>query len=182
MSEEFVTDEALFADYIKGNQAAFSELLERYRKSLTFFIMGIVHDADAAEDLMIEAYARLSLAGKKFAGKSLLKTYLFTIGRNLALRYLKKKRSSGFQVENSEEFLEQLPDFNSPEKEFAEKQDKAELFKAMDQLVPQYRTVLYLVYFEKLSYEEAAKVMKTNVKTVTNNCYRAKQRLKEILS
>jgi RNA polymerase sigma-70 factor (ECF subfamily) len=52
---------------------------------------------------------------------------------------------------------------------------------ALAQLPEQMRTAVHLIYFEDLSYEEAARVMKKNRKQVDNLLYRAKKELRIIL-
>ena len=52
---------------------------------------------------------------------------------------------------------------------------------ALERLPEDFRTVLHLIYFEELSYEEAAKVMKKNRKQVDNLLYRAKNALRSII-
>ncbi len=53
--------------------------------------------------------------------------------------------------------------------------------QALEQLPEEMRLVIHLVYFEELSYEETAKIMKKNKKQVDNLLYRAKQALRPIL-
>ena len=52
---------------------------------------------------------------------------------------------------------------------------------ALDSLPDDMRVVIHLIYFEDLSYDEAAKVMKKNRKQVDNLLYRAKKELRIIL-
>lgn len=53
-----------------------------------------------------------------------------------------------------------------------------ELNKAIADLKSDYREVIYLMYFENLSYDEIAKVMKKSTKQISNLAYRARQSLK----
>ena len=55
------------------------------------------------------------------------------------------------------------------------------LHLCMERLHAEYREVLYLTYFEGLSYAEAAEVMGKSVKQITNMVYRGKQSLRELL-
>ena len=51
----------------------------------------------------------------------------------------------------------------------------------MGEMNPDYREVLYLTYFEGMSYQQAAKVMGKSVKQITNMVYRGKERLRGLL-
>lgn len=126
---------------------------------------------------MIDTFAQLVVSRKKFAKKSSLKTYLFSIGRNEALRYLKKNKQH-VSLDDENEYLSEtiIEEFD-----FLKEERKCQLYSAMEQLQPDYYEVLFLIYFEEMTYIEAGKVMKKNKKQITNLAYRAKKALKEKL-
>lgn len=55
------------------------------------------------------------------------------------------------------------------------------LHACMGEMNPDYREVLYLTYFEGMSYEQAAEVMGKTVKQITNLVYRGKESLRKLL-
>ena len=61
------------------------------------------------------------------------------------------------------------------------KEEYRHLYSALSKIKYEYRNVLYLFYFEDMSYNEIAKVMKKNNKQIKNLMYRAKQTLKLIM-
>lgn len=162
-----------------GDEQALDELIKNYRSSLTAFINGFVKDEDTAESLMIDTFVELIRNKGKFRGNSNLKTYLFAIGRNKALRHLNKRKSYDFipldEVENYV-FSE-----HSLEDEIAQKLRRESVRNALEVVHPAYKEVLYLLYFEGMSYEQAGKVLHKSVKQVTNLAYRAKQSLKKVI-
>ena len=79
------------------------------------------------------------------------------------------------------EYIENESDRRSLEDEFIQKERERELHKALDKLNEDYRTVLHLIYFEEMSYANAAKVMKKNTKQIENLVYRARNTLKKEL-
>ena len=80
----FETDEVIYSRYLaEHDEKDFRILLERYREGLTLFLMGYVHNMEDAEELMLDTYAEVA-AGAHFSGKSSFKTWLFSIGKNLA--------------------------------------------------------------------------------------------------
>ena len=108
-----------------------------------------------------------------------LKTYLFMIGRSRALDYIKHRKKLTM-VELSEAD-QQIPQGPTLEELILLDERKQQLNRAMGHLPEEMQLALHLVYFEDLSYEDAAMVMKKNRKQVANLLYRAKEKLRTIL-
>ena len=87
------TDETLCQAYLKqGDQDALRCLLERHREGLTLFLFGFVRNAEDAEELMLDAFAEAAAGPTVFSGKSSFKTWLFSIGKHLAMKRLRRER------------------------------------------------------------------------------------------
>ena len=165
--------------YLNGDLSAFHEIVKEYFDNLVFFIDRYVHDAAAAEDIAIDAFTQLVVNKHRYNFQVSLKTYLFMIGRSRALDYI-KHRSKLPVVELSE--AAQIPTGEpSLEEMLLADQRKRAVHAAMDRLSEEMRAAVHLVYFEELSCEEAARVMKKNRKQVYNLLYRAKELLRTIL-
>ena len=174
------TDEQLYSRFLKDrNNEDLRELLERHRNNLTLFLFGIVHDMEDAEELMLDSFAVLVSGSPGFSGKSSFKTWLFAVGRNLALKQLKKKRPY-LQLQDGSE-NDQLSINSMPESGLIKNERNMQLYLAMDKLRPDYREVLQLIYFEDMSIEEAASVMKKTKKQIYNLSTRSRQALKDEL-
>ena len=163
--------------YLDGDEAAFEQILKDYFDSLTYFINGYVHDPDTAEDIAIDAFSDLIVYKHRYNFKVTLKTYLFMIGRSRALNYI--KRRGKFQMT---ELPEDLPMDSTLEEELLSKERKQQIHQALEQLKPDMREVVHLVYFEQLTCQEAGRVMKRTTKQVYNLLYRAKETLRSILA
>ena len=163
--------------YLDGDEAAFEQIVKDYFDSLTYFINGYVHDPDAAEDIAIDAFSDLIVHKHRYNFKVTLKTYLFMIGRSRALNYI--KRRGKFQMT---ELPEDLPMDSTLEEELLSKERKRQIHCALEQLKPDLREAVHLVYFEQLSCREAGCVMKRTTKQVYNLLYRAKETLRSILA
>ena len=74
-----------------------------------------------------------------------------------------------------------MDEYASFEREIEKDEQKAMLNKALSALKDDYKTALHLVYFEELSYADAAKVMKKSPKQIENILYRARQSLRSEL-
>ena len=165
--------------FLDGDESAFDEIMKEYFDNLVFFIDRFVHDIHAAEDIAIDAFSDLVVNKHRYNFKVTLKTYLFMLGRSRALNYIKHRKVIDF-VELSE------ADNTPSEQETLEEivladERKRVVNNALNSLPDDMRVVVHLVYFEDLTYDEAAKVMKKNRKQVDNLLYRAKKELRIIL-
>ena len=171
--------ESSYRRYLDGDEAAFDEILTLYRDSLTFFINRYVHDLDAAEDLAIDTFMYLIVHRLRYNFRTPLKTYLFMIARSRALDYL-KHRGKIAMVELSE-VEGTLSDGITLEEMILLDERKQALNRALTQLPEDMQLAVHLVYFEDLTYDDAAKVMRKSRKQVANLLYRAKEKLRAML-
>lgn len=163
--------------FLKGEQSAIEEVVEQYNRNLILFINRFVNNLTVAEDLAADAFLELIIKKPKFRQESSFKTYLFAIGRNKSLDYL--KRQARFTDQPIEELG--LSDQPAIEAELIRDERRLALHRAIDAIHPEYRDILHLLYFEEMSYSEAAEVLKKSVKQVNNLAYRAKNALRAIL-
>ena len=181
MEPETLSGEELYDRFQKGDVSAFEELVEMYKDPLFSFIKGIVPDWHDAEELLIDTFAQLALSASRFEGRASLKTYIFTIGRNLAVKHLKTRRHDEL-VSYDDALSALVDDEGTPERSFELEEDKRVLHEALKTLKEQYRVVLELLYFEDMSYTEAAAAMNKSVDQVNNLAYRAKAALRKKLA
>lgn len=175
-----ISGEELFKRFLLSDARAFEELVEKYEDELFRFLKGIVNDYHEARHLTIEAFSRLATGGKKFAGKSSLKTYLFTIGKNQALRYIKMRgREIHISYEDAIGKLACGGDTSSDRME--QEENSRMLHNAMKDLKDEHRTVLLLLYFQDMSYIQAGRVMNKSEKQIKHLAYRAKAALRKRL-
>lgn len=162
--------------FLNGDESGFVEIVETYGANLIFFINGFVRNSAVAEELMEDTFCDLIFYKNRYKGKSSFKTYLFAIARNKAVTYLKK--SSRMAALSADEYRKDFADAGDLENTLIKDEEKQQLYSAMDKINPDYRTVLHLLYFENMSYEEAAFVLHKSSKQLNNLAYRAKQSLK----
>lgn len=164
------SDESLYRIYLaEGSEDALRELLLRHRESLTLFIFGFVRNMDDAEELMLDAFAVAAARTSAYSGRSSFRTWLFGIGRHLALRQLRRHRELPSQEAEPE---------GAPELELIRSENNRALYAALERLNPEYRQVLYLIYFEEMSTEDASRVMGKTRKQIYNLTERGKKALR----
>ena len=165
--------------FLDGDESAFGELMKDLFRGLVFFIDGFVHDTHAAEDIAIDVFSDLVVHRHRYNFKVSLKTYLYMVGRSRALDHIKHRKVISF-VELSEAHA--LADETAVLEEMVLADDrKRRIHAAIAQLPEDMRAAVHLIYFEEMTYEEAARVLKKNRKQVDNLLHRAKKTLRIIL-
>ena len=170
--------ESSYRRFLDGDESAFREILDLYSENLIFFINRYVNNISVAQELSEDVFVDVLLHKKRYNFKTSLKTYLFTIGRNKAVSYVRRCTR---KPEYAYEYIENEADRKNLEDEFIKKEQERELHVALERLNSDYKTVLHLVYFENMSADDAAAVMKKNKKQIENLLYRAKQALRKEL-
>ena len=164
--------------FLDGDKFALVEIIRDYKDGLIFFINGFVKDLGVAEELAQDTFVRLYVKKPKYSEKSGFKTWLYGIGRNVALDYIRKKAKSGFASIDEVEISDDMPD---PESEYFNEQKKVLLHKALCRLKAEYHQILWLFYFEDMSAKEAARIMKKTENNINVLLHRARNALKEEL-
>jgi len=172
------TGNEMWMRYRKGDDTALESIVILYRDNLMFYINGYVKNISVAEDILSEVFFKLVIHAKRFREESSIKTYLYRIATNASIDYIRKQSRRNSAV--LKECYELYDESQELEKIVMNNEQKRELHKAMQELKAEYRNALFLVYFEGLSYVEAAKILGCNMKQVNNSIYRAKQSLRSI--
>ena len=171
------------AAYQAGNEAAFSELFERYAGRVYGFLVRRLGDAPLAEDLYQEAFLRLHRARSTYDSNRPFRAWLFGIVHNLVTDTL---RSQGRvpQTETVESVNEaELASINagnsqSPERLAAVRQASQALNRALHALPSEEATVLMLARFEGLSYEDIGQILGRTASATKQLAYRALKRVR----
>lgn len=168
--------ESSYRRYLDGDEHAFDEIQKLYFDRLTFFADRYLHDVHAAEDVAIDTLLQLIIHKKRYNFKTSLKTYLYTIAHNMAVNVLKKRSRSVLS-----ETPEDMADRASLEQDVIDTERKRRLNAAVLTLPADVRDAVHLVYFDGLTYDEAALVLGCSKKKVDNMLYRGKTLLRKEL-
>ena len=165
--------------FLDGDDTGLEEIVKDYKDGLIFYLNGFVNNLSVAEELMEETFFKLITKKPKFTPKNTFKTWLYTVGRNVAIDYL--RRNSKMADTSLDELETVLRDEWDLEQSYLAEENKISLHRAIKRLHPEYRQILWLVYFEDFSGKEVAGVMKKNSEQIKNLLYRAKKALKSEL-
>lgn len=164
--------------FLAGDDEGLAEIVREYKDGLILYLNGYVRNLYIAEELAEDTFFRLITKRPRFSQKSSFKSWLYAIGRNVAVDFVRRNSK---QISVSAEGMEVLGKELSLEEAYIREESKVEVYKALSKLSVDYRNVLWLSFFEGFSNREVAKVMKKSDRQVKNLLYRAKQSLRSIL-
>jgi RNA polymerase sigma factor (sigma-70 family) len=170
-----------------GDEKAYAELMQRYKKPVYHMILKMVRNVDDAEDLTIEAFAKAFRNLKKFNPEFTFSTWLFRIATNNCIDFIRKKKLDTMSISNS--FKEEgesadmdIKDINLDPQEEAIKSQKVDIIQTIVTKLPaKYQTLVRLRYFEELSYEEIAEEIEAPLGTVKAQLHRARELLYDLI-
>lgn len=178
-------DKEIIALYKKGDEEVFQKLINKYTSSLYNFAVHLT-DKNNAPDIVQETFIKVWKNLHKFnEEKAAFKTWVFTIAKNTATDFLRKKKSilfSDIDTENdTDSFSEKIPAENLLPDEILQKlQDSELLNKLLERLPTQYKTVLILHYQEEMTFDEIGKILDKPLNTVKSYHHRAIAKLKKM--
>jgi RNA polymerase sigma-70 factor (ECF subfamily) len=165
----------------EGDQKAIAFLLERYKKSLLSMILKMVRNLDDAEDLSIEVFEKAFRNIHKFDAKYSFSTWLFKIGTNHTIDFLRHKKLKTFSIHGEvsdgkgDSFTIDVVSHDSdPQEILLKKQSHEQLRDIVSQLPAMYQTLIRMKYFDELSLEEIQKEINIPLNTIKIRLFRAR--------
>ena len=162
-----------------GDESGLVEIIRDYKDGLIFYLNSFVGNIRTAEELAEDTFVLLGTRKPKDKGKGSFKTWLYTIGRNVAIDHL--RRCAKAEELSIDGIAELISDEESLEEAYIREERRIAVHRAMRNLKPEYRQVLWLIYFEDFSNKETAAVMKKSVHNIETLAYRARKSLKSQL-
>ena len=164
--------------FLDGDDYAIGDIIAEYKDGLILYLNSICNNLNTAEEIAEETFVCIAVKQPDFSSRSSFKTWLYSIGRHTAVDYIRKHRR--FHFISFQECAD-IPDITDIECELIKNEQKKLLHKAICSLKEDYRQVLYLSYFEDMSNEEIAEIMKKKRRQIENLIYNAKKALKSKL-
>ena len=167
---------SIYRRFLDSDDNGIVEIIRDYKDGLILFLNRYVNNIHIAEELTEETFVRVVTRKPRFVAKHSFKTWLYTIGRNIAINY--KKREGKIADTSIDDMGDISRDEEALEHSYLRKEKKIVVHRALSKINPDYEKVLYLKFFEDLTNEQIARVMKRNRRQVENLIYQAKQSLK----
>lgn len=175
----------LIGEIKNGNETAFRQLVEQYQGMIYNTALGMLQQAEDAEDITQEVFIQALNSISSFKGESKISTWLYRIAVTKSLEHLRrkkrKKRFALFSMFAPEEKENEAAEFDHPGVVMENKEKAKMLFRATKQLPDNQRAAFILNKTEGLSHREVSEVMQISVAAVESLLHRAKQNLQKIL-
>ena len=184
------SEEGLIREARRGNAKSFSILVEAHQEKMihaAYSFLGNVEDArDVAQEAFVKAYQNLH----SFNGRSRFSTWLYRIVVNHCKDFLRRKKArpnlQSFAGRGEEEDPDPLEAVRASgrdaRQELIDRELEAEIYRALDGLSTQQRSVFTLRYFEGLKLEEIAGSLNLSTGAVKAHLWQASQKMRRILS
>jgi RNA polymerase sigma-70 factor (ECF subfamily) len=174
---KYLSDEELYSLLCKDKKQArlaFDEIYSRYATKLYIYCTKILYDPVLAEDIFQETFMRLYETTNNQRQMTNLGAFLFRIARNLCLNEKARKHHSFVSID----------DVIIPfvENSYFEKEKSNVINLALNALPKKFREVVILKEFLGLTYSEIADILNSTVPAVRIRIYRAKEKLRELLT
>ncbi len=166
--------------FLSGDDEGLTLIIKEYKDGLILYLNSYVNNIYVAEEIMEETFFKLAVKKPKFNEKSSFKTWLYTIGRNVAKDYI--KHNAKFSTSPIEDVEKYLKDETNLENLYIKSERKIVVHRALCELKSEYYQVLWLSFFEEFSNQEIAQITGKSKRQVENLLYRAKQSLKLLLN
>jgi RNA polymerase sigma-70 factor, ECF subfamily len=166
-------DGELLERFVQGDQAAFESLFRHFEADVYRWIMRIVRDRSAADDVLVEAFWRAYRGRARFDPSRSFGAWMRRIASNAALDHLREaRRHAGWRVAD-----DQMPSAPLPDRTV-----KASIVQAFRSLPPRLQIVATLALVEEQPYAEIADALDLPVGTIKSRVFRATRLLRKELA
>jgi RNA polymerase sigma-70 factor (ECF subfamily) len=173
-----ITDDALVAEVLRGDEPAFRELVERHRPRLHALASGILQDNDLASDAVQDAFLKAYGALSEYRGRGVFGAWLRRILVNHCLSLLRQRHSYLCLDDLDRELVSTE---QTPEEQTMAGSEAERIRRAMGRLPAHYRAALVLRVVEQLSYREIALLLAVPESTIETWIHRGRLRMRTLL-
>lgn len=166
-----MTDEELALSYVGGNNKAFDLLLARTQSKLFSYILFVVHDHDRANDVFQETFVKVitKLHQGKYVNSGKFSAWLMRIAHNVIMDWYRDHRTENIVEPNEENDLSNISSRElmeaNVENQYVNAQVMNDVTRMMNQLPPTQREVVYMRFYQDMSFKEIAETTGVSINT-----------------
>jgi len=173
----------------EGDAKAFDELVVKYTPKLYGMIYNMTSNREDTRDLLQDTFSKAYRSLRKFGGRSSFYTWIYSIGVNTTLNYLKKrKKRSGMSLDDVNTGIQNDPAFIdityvvNPRHKTSVNELQEKLNKALQSLSEQHRAVVTMFDIQGMPHAQISKILGVSEGTVRSRLFYAHQHLQSYLS
>jgi RNA polymerase sigma-70 factor (ECF subfamily) len=178
-----LTDGELLTQYSEGEEAAFNEIVNRYKNGLYAFLRMFLNRRELVEDVFQETFLQLFTSKDSFDTERPLRPWLFTIAANKAkdaLRKWQRKNAIPIGTMTDSEDLSFDDILNSvtsddtmPYEELQKDETALRVRRIISDMPENLREILIFAYFNRFSYKQMAEILSIPIGTVKSRLHTA---------
>jgi RNA polymerase sigma-70 factor, ECF subfamily len=189
MPESPDPDAVLMLRVQRGDDAAFTELVEKYKQPVMNLAWRILRDATEAEDLAQNVFVQAYKSAPRYRATAKFSTWLFTIARNLCLNEIRRRSrhpadsldAGSTETEDQPARQVEDPKAGLPTDALMGRELEQKVTEALAELPEIQRTAILLCQRDELSYEEIAEVLGCSLSATKSLIHRGRETLKSKL-
>ncbi|MBR6946274.1 MAG: sigma-70 family RNA polymerase sigma factor [Prevotella sp.] len=168
---ERMTDEELAMLYINGDNKAFDLLLSRNQTRLFSYILFVVHDRETANDIFQETFVKVitKLNQGKYVTSGKFSAWIMRIAHNVIMDWFREQKVEGVVDQGEDNDLSNIPGTSflddSIEDQYVREQVLKDAKKIMEALPPSQREVVFMRFYQDLSFKEIAEMTGVSINT-----------------
>lgn len=166
-----MTDEELALSYADGNNRAFDLLLLRNQSKLFSYILFVVHDRETAEDIFQETFVKVitRLQEGRYTVSGKFGAWIMRIAHNAIMDWYRDQASMRIIDTSADNDLSNIPGADifegNIENRFVNSQIMTDVRRLLDALPPMQREVVYMRFYQQLSFKEIADSTDVSINT-----------------
>jgi len=180
-------DDILVKAHLSGDERAFQVLFKKYREMVTRLVFSIQKSESLVEDTVQEVFLLIHRNLPKFRGQSALKTWIYRITVNEAIRHLNRSKrwvplpeGESDPIPNTSSIVV-INQGESPERIMIEGEQKSKVNEALKSLKDSHSVILTLFYLEDMNIKEISEILEIPEGSVKSRLFYAREALKNAL-
>lgn len=173
----------LWEKFLNGDLSSWEKIFNKFYKDLYGYGLKLSGQKEMTKDCIHELFVNIWNRRAHLSEVESVKAYLLVSLRRSMLKKMKKKRKYYKDVENPADHSTKIK--FSPELLIINDEIEAEkieaLYEAIEELPNRQKEILYLKYFNGLTYREIEQVLSIKYQSIKNHVYRAITKLREIM-
>jgi RNA polymerase sigma-70 factor (ECF subfamily) len=177
-----LSDDTIIQKALRGEQQGFALMVEKYEQYVFTLALRIVKNREDAHEVAQDAFLKAFRYLNTFRGECKFSSWLYKIVYSTGLNHIRTKRPEILSMDNGEKPIV-LTDYKTEDAAFQMEtnEQKRQIQEAIQELPPDYATIITLFYLFEQKISEICITMEMNESNAKTKLSRARQRLREII-